>query len=68
MDYGPPFKVNSHHAGAYAYFEDKDSRSFYKGVYKKQSFYDRLSSQKFSSYGWSRLQAIGGREQVHAEL
>jgi iron complex outermembrane receptor protein len=34
-EYGLPFKVASHRAGAYVFFEDKDSGSFYKGVFDK---------------------------------
>lgn len=34
-EYGLPFKVNGHRAGAYVFFEDKDSGSFYKGVFDK---------------------------------
>ena len=34
-EYGFPFKVHDHRAGAYVFFEDKDSGSFYTGVYDK---------------------------------
>lgn len=34
-EYGLPFKVNGHRAGAYTFFEDKDSGSFYKGAFGK---------------------------------
>ena len=34
-EYGLPFKIGSHRSGVYAFFEDKNSHSFYKGVFDR---------------------------------
>jgi iron complex outermembrane receptor protein len=69
LEYGLPFKVSGHRAGVYAFFEDKDSRSFYKDVYDRYSLgqiaFDMEVSPKwklaygFQGFGDGAIQALG---------
>jgi iron complex outermembrane receptor protein len=69
VEYGLPFKIAGRRSGAYAYFEDKDSGSFYKGVWDKykvgQIAFDTQLSPKwrlaygFQGYNDNGIQALG---------
>jgi iron complex outermembrane recepter protein len=69
LEYGLPFKVAGHRSGVYAFFEDKDSRSFYKDVYDRYSLgqiaFDMEVSPKwklsygFQGFGDGAIQALG---------
>ncbi len=68
-EYGMPFKIGSHRSGAYAFFESKDSHSFYRGVFDKynlgQIAFDTELSPKwrlaygFQGYHDKGIQALG---------
>jgi iron complex outermembrane recepter protein len=68
-EYGLPFKIASHRSGVYAFFEDKDSHSFYKGVFDRYkigqiAFDTELSPKLRLAYGFQGfhdqgIQALG---------
>jgi len=68
-EYGLPFKVGSHRSGAYVFYEQKGSDSFYKGVFDRyklgQIAFDMELSPKwrlaygFQGYHNQGIQALG---------
>ena len=68
-EYGLPFNLGSHRSGVYAFFEDKDSHSFYKGVFDRYkigqiAFDTELSPKLRLAYGFQGfhdqgIQALG---------
>jgi iron complex outermembrane receptor protein len=61
---GVPFKLGSHRNGLYAFFEDEDSHSFYKGVgsrYKlgQIAFDSEISSKVRLAYGFQGFHGEG---------
>ena len=61
---GVPFKVGSHRSGLYAFYEDEDSHSFYKGVANRYklgqiAFDMELSSKLRLEYGFQGFHGEG---------
>jgi iron complex outermembrane receptor protein len=61
---GVPFKLGGHRSGVYAFFEDEDSHSFYKGVANRYklgqiAFDSELSSKVRLAYGFQGFHGEG---------
>jgi iron complex outermembrane recepter protein len=61
---GLPFKLGAHRSGLYAFFEDEDSHSFYKGVANRYklgqiAFDSEISSKVRFSYGFQGFHGEG---------
>lgn len=61
IEYGMPFKIAGHSAGVYGFFEAKDSRSFYKGVFDRY----KLGQIAFDMDATSKLHLAFGFQGFH---
>jgi iron complex outermembrane recepter protein len=64
VEIGVPFKLGTHRSGLYAFFEDEDSHSFYKGVANRYklgqiAFDSEISSKVRFAYGFQGFHGEG---------